>query len=233
MTAKTARKPVTTRKATRSELRPGTGREKAEARAARRNRKSTTNQREGTMPTRTRKPKAKAAPAKAEATKAAPAKSNGAAAKPAFTLNKTQAKAIAKRLRDGDTMKEIREEFGHSDGSKVRAALREHGFGSKGQDNPEGLTPTEWRAKYGTEENGNGASKPAAKRTRTKAKAAEAEAEAEAEDEEEAEEGATEETPDERRKRLRKARREAKKAEAAKPARKRSRKPKATAADPS
>jgi hypothetical protein len=169
---------------------------------------------------------------KPRSTATKPAATKPAASKPAtngrtaFSLTKTQAKEIAKRLRNGDTMKDIRTEFGHSDGSKVRAALREHGFGSKGQDNPDGLTPTEWRAKFG-----NGDDKPAAaKRTRTKAKAAEAEVEPE-EDEEEDEAEAAEETTAERRARLRRERRAAAKAKPA--ARKRSRKPKAAAADPS
>jgi len=181
----------------------------------------TTNE-EATMP---RKPRSTAA---ATETTTTTTPSNGRAKAPAFTLTKKDATAIAKRLRGGETMKSIREEFGHSDGSKVRAALRTHGFGSKGQPNPDGLTPTEWREKYGNSgaaENGQ-----AAKTTRAKAKAAEAEAE-EPEDDDEDEE----ETAQQRRARLRRERRAAKKAEAeaaAKPA-PRKRRPRAKAGDPS
>jgi hypothetical protein len=187
---------------------------------------NTNQQEEATM---ARKPTTKTAAKPAKAKPAA--SSNGRTKAATFTLSQRDAKAIAKRLREGTTMKEIREEFGHSDGSKVREALRQHGIGSKGQPNPDKLTPTEWRAKYG---NGEGDAKPARKR----AAKAEPEPEEVEEDEEEAEEeddeaeAAAEETADERRKRLRRERRQAKKAEEAKPKRRRS-KPKATAADPS
>lgn len=185
---------------------------------------TTTNQKEAHV---ARKPRSTSTATKPAAEKPAAA-SNGTARKPAFTLTKKDATAIAKELKNKTaTMKEIRERYGHSDGSKVRAALREHGFSSKGEANPEGLTPTEWRAKYGTGED-NGASAAPAKRQRSKP-AAKAEPE---EEPEETEEEETEETPDERRKRLRRERRAAKTAAAKAPA-KRRRRPKATAADPS
>jgi hypothetical protein len=173
-----------------------------------------------------RKPKAKAKPAPA----AEASNGTGRTRAPAFTMTKKEAKEVAKRLRDGETMKSIREEYGHSDGSKVRAALREHGFGSKGQSNPEGLTPTEWRAKYGDGEGTTTKRKPKAKPAKA---APEPEAEEEDLEEEEEEENGdeAEETPDDRRKRLRREARQRRNAKAKPKAR--SRKPKAKAADPS
>lgn len=184
---------------------------------------TTNHQKEATM---ARKPRTTTAKAEETAKPASTKASNGKA--PAFTLTKKDATAIAKELRTKSaTMKEIRERYGHSDGSKVRAALREHGFGSKGQDNPEGLTPTEWRAKYGDDGEGEAPAKAKPRASRKPATKAE-EPEPEEAEEEETE---AEETADERRKRLRRERRAAKKAEEAKPARRR--KPKAAAANPS
>lgn len=193
-----------------------------------------TTQKEGTMP---RKPKSTATTTTTATEAPATAASNGKPKAPAFTLTKRDAQAVAKRLRDGETMKTIREEYGHSDGSKVRAALRAHGIGSKGQPNPDGLTPTEWNAKHGTATK----AKPATKAT----KAAPAKAEEPEEEEEETEAVAPKAklTPAQRkakRAEYRRNRRAAKAAEAqaaaapaATTARKRTRKPKAAAADPS
>lgn len=185
----------------------------------------TTTKKEGTMP---RKPKT------STTTKATEAKATSNGKAPAFTLTKKDATALAKRLRSGETMKSIREEYGHSDGSKVRAALRAHGFGSKGQDNPDGLTPTEWRAKHGEA--------PATKKKAAPKTKAKPEPEEEPEAEEEEDEGApaaklTDAERKAKRAEYRRNRRAAKKAEAegtAAPAtRKRTRKPKAAAANPS
>lgn len=206
--------------------------------------KATTTKKEGTMPRKPKSATATKAAATTTATEATATASNGKPKAPAFTLTKAQANAVAKRLREGTTMKEIREEYGHSDGSKVRAALRAHGIGSKGQSNPDGLTPTEWNALHGSP----AATKAKATKPSTKAKASKPATQAQDEaQEEQAEEQAAEPkatmTAEERkakRAEYRRNRRAAKKAEAdgtqaaaSTGTRKRTRKPKAAAANPS
>ena len=82
--------------------------------------------------------------------KAAPAKTETAASptpkRAKFAPSKAEVVKIAERLRAGAKMNEIKEEHGLSNGQPVRKALLEHGFDSKGNKNPEGLTAREAQA---------------------------------------------------------------------------------------
>ena len=78
---------------------------------------------------------------KPAATKATPKPS-----KAKFAPSKAEVTTIAKRLREGAKMNELKAEFGLSNGQPIRNALREHGFDSKGNTNPEGLTARELQA---------------------------------------------------------------------------------------
>lgn len=79
--------------------------------------------------------------------KAAPAPTTEATPKRAkFAPSKAEVVKIAERLRSGVKMNEIKQENGLSNGQPVRKALLEHGFDSKGNKNPEGLTAREAQA---------------------------------------------------------------------------------------
>jgi hypothetical protein len=219
--------------------------QQAQVRTTQATKATTTTKKEGTVPRRPKTSTAtttQAAATTTTETKAAPA-SNGKPKAPAFTLTKRDAQAVAKELREGTTMKEIRTRYGHSDGSKVRAALRAHGIGSKGQPNPDGLTPSEWNKLHGSP----AASATKASKPSTKAKASKPATQAQAEAQEETQEDAapkatmTAEERKAKRAEYRRNRRAAKKAEAegttqaaaSTGTRKRGRKPKAAAANPS
>jgi hypothetical protein len=130
---------------------------------------------EGEATMATVKTKAKKATTTAKkATTTAAKKATGR--KPKFAPSKAEVTDIAKRLREGAKMNDIKAEHGLSNGQPVRKALLEHGFDSKGNKNPEGKTARELaaerRAQAGSSAKTNGGTKksPAAK-SRAKAKA--------------------------------------------------------------
>lgn len=121
--------------------------------------------REAKMATVTRKGTKSSKPAKTKP--AATAK----VSKAKFAPTKAEVVAIAKRLREGAKMNEIKAEVGVSNGQPIRNALREHGFDSKGHTNPEGLTARELQAARRASGEEAVAGKPvAAKATKASAK---------------------------------------------------------------
>lgn len=82
-----------------------------------------------------------------KATAAKKATSNGGQKSRAkFSPTKQDVTAIAKRLRDGTKMNEIKADLGLSNGQPIRNALLEHGFDSKGRKNTSGKTARELQA---------------------------------------------------------------------------------------
>lgn len=115
------------------------------------------------------KPAAKSAAKKAPASRASK-----------FNPSEAEVKKIAKRLRDGEKMNDIKATYGLSNGQPVRKALLDAGFDSKGNENPDGLSAREARARAAAAAAKNKpakkpaakkqAAKPAAKPSATKAK---------------------------------------------------------------
>lgn len=110
------------------------------------------------MATVTRKKAAKKATAKTTTKATSEAKPSRAK----FAPTKAEVEGIAKSLRDGTKMNEIKAQFGLSNGQPVRKALLEHGFDSKGNKNPEGLSARELQARRAAEA---AKAKPAAKKS--------------------------------------------------------------------
>lgn len=92
------------------------------------------------MATVTRKSGKKTAAKKSEPAKEAPAR------RAKFAPTAAEVKAIAEQLRGGAKMNDIKAELGLNNGQPIRNALREHGFDSKGNKNPEGLSARELQA---------------------------------------------------------------------------------------
>jgi hypothetical protein len=118
---------------------------------------------------------------------ASAAKTNGGAAKTSpskFSLNKADATRLAKRIKaEGLTLRQLKAEFGISTDVPIREALRLAGFTTKGEPNPEHLTPTELRERARAAEGAKPAkAKKASTAKQAKAPKADASAEPEAVD---------------------------------------------------